>query len=132
MAVVLGAVVAVGGLALTHGDYSDYGNYGDYSDYSDAEAKKEMRINNLKEETESAACMLSEYKANSVNPELSSQLLKEQSAMKVSETEMDQDVKASIEKKIDEETLQDTQTLQEELQKIDELLGKIGKIERGQ
>ena len=131
MAVVLGAVVAVGGFALTHGDYSDYGDYGDYSDYSDAEAKKEMQINNLKEEAENAAKILSEYKSQSVNPELSSQSLREESAMRVSEAAMDKDVKSSIEKRIDDETLRDTETLQMEMQKIDKLLAKIEKIERG-
>lgn len=138
MAVVLGAVVAVGGFALAHGDYSDYGDYAgelekllDEDDYDD-DLEELMRMENLRAETESAAHILSEYKSESVNPELSSQSLKEESAMKVSEAAMDKDVKSSIEKKIDNETLQGTETLQMELQRIDELLGKIEKIERGQ
>lgn len=129
MAVVLGAIVAIGGAAIAHGDYSDY-SYGDYSDYNDAAAKREMRINSLKEEIESAAQVLFTYKSENVNPELSSPSLKNAKAMKVSETAMDKDVKSSIEKKIDDEVLQDTETLQIEIQQIDELLEKIEKIER--
>ena len=132
MAVVLGAVVAVGGLALTHGDYSDYVNYGDYSDYSGEDAEKFLRVESLQEEAEKAANILSEYKPKSVDPELNSQSLKNASAMKVSETAMDKDVKSSIERKRDSEILRDTKALQMEMQQIDELLGKIEKIERGQ
>ena len=132
MAVVLGAVVAVGGLALTHGDYSDYANYGDYSDYSGEDAEKFLRVESLQEEAEKAANILSEYKSKSVDPELNSQSLKNASAMKVSETAMDKDVKSSIERKRDSEILRDTKALQMEMQQIDELLGKIEKIERGQ
>ena len=132
MAVVLGAVVAVGGLALTHGDYSDYVNYGDYSDYSGEDAEKFLRVESLQEEAEKAANILSEYKSKSVDPEPNSQSLKNASAMKVSETAMDKDVKSSIERKRDSEILRDTKALQMEMQQIDELLGKIEKIERGQ
>ena len=132
MAVVLGAVVAVGGLALTHGDYSDYVNYGDYSDYSGEDAEKFLRVESLQEEAEKAANIRSEYKSKSVDPELNSQSLKNASAMKVSETAMDKDVKSSIERKRDSEILRDTKALQMEMQQIDELLGKIEKIERGQ
>lgn len=131
MAVVLGAVVAVGGFALTHGDYSDYGNYGDYNDYSDEDTEKFLLVESLREEAETAVNILSKYKSKSVNPELSSQSLKDTSAMKVSETAMDQDVKLSIEKKTGSEILQDTEALQREMQQIEDLLRKIEKIERG-
>lgn len=134
MAVVFGAVVIVGGLAVAHGDYSDYENYGDYSDYDDEDEEIERlrRIESLREETEKAANTLSEYKSGTVNPKLSSQALKETSAMEVSEDAMDKDVRSSLEKEKDHELLRDTEELQKEMQQIDNLLEKIEKIERGQ
>lgn len=134
MAVVFGAVVIVGGLAVAHGDYSDYENYEDYSDYDDEDEEIERlrRIESLREETEKAANTLSEYKSGTVNPKLSRQALKETSAMEVSEDAMDKDVRSSLEKEKDNELLQDTEELQKEMQQIDNLLEKIEKIERGQ
>ena len=123
MAVVLGAIVAVGGIAIAHGDYSDY---------SDAEVRKEMRINSLEEEVENAERILCEYKSESVNPQLSSQELKDEDAMEVSAKAMDKDVRESIDRKIKDQVLQKTSDLQRELQQIDELLNKIEEIERGQ
>lgn len=131
MAVVLGAVVAVGGLAIAHGDYSDYGDYGDYSDYSDAEARREKRIESLEEDAGRAEGILCEYKEKSVNPQLSSQELKDEDAMEVSAKAMDKDARESINRKEKEERLRETKDLGKELRQIDELLRKIEEIERG-
>ena len=74
---------------------------------------------------------LATYKRTTVNPELSSQKLKEQTAMRVSTSSMDSDVKGSMKRKQTDESSKETQELRKELEQINELLNKIDEIQRG-
>ena len=66
-----------------------------------------------------------------MNPQLSSQELKDEDAMEVSAKAMDKDARESINRKEKEERLRETKDLRKELRQIDELLRKIEEIERG-
>ncbi len=123
----IGALIVYDNLA-SHSDYSDYS---DYSNYGDAEERRQRRIASLKSDIESAAVELATYKRTTVNPELSSQKLKEQTAMRVSTSSMDSDVKGSMKRKQTDESSKETQELRKELEQINELLNKIDEIQRG-
>jgi len=123
----IGALIVYDNLA----SHDDYGDYSDYSNYGDAEERRQRRITSLKSDIENAAEELAGYKRTTVNPELSSQKLKEQTAMRVSRSSMDSDVKGSIKQRIADESSVETQELKKELSQIDELLKKIDEIQRG-
>ena len=133
MAVIFWAVGGVVASAVLHDDhsaYGDYDNYSNHSDYSDYAERQRRRLASLQSDTESAARELSNYKSYTVNPELSRQSLKSQSAMRVSGTEMDTDAKAKINRKIEHDEDSETSSLKSELSLIDDVLGKISRIER--
>lgn len=133
MAVIFWAVGGVVAGAVLHDDhsaYGDYGDYGNYSDYSDYAERQRRRLNSLKSDTESAAQELSGYKRNTVNPELTSQTLKETKAMRVSESGMNEDVTGKINRQIEHDEVCETSELKNELTLINELLKKIDYIER--
>ena len=134
MAVVLWGAVGVVVTALLseeHSEHSDYDNYGNYSNYSDyAERQRKRLLESRQSDTESAAQELSAYKRSDVNPELSSQYLKEQSAMRVSGSEMDSNASAKINRRIKNDEESETSSLKSELELIDDVLGKISRIER--
>ncbi len=133
MAVIFWAVGGVVASAILHDDHSahsDYNNYGDHSDYSDAAERKRRRLETMKSEAKSQVQELSGYKSNIVNHELSSQTLKQQTAMRVSESEMDGDVKAKINRQIEHDQTVETSELKNELEVVDDLLSKISSIER--
>ncbi len=96
-----------------------------------AEREKAMRLSTLKSDTESAARELSNYKSSTVNPQLSSQTLKAQNAMRVSEAEMTNDVNSRINRQIEHDEVCDTSALKNELALVDDLLRKISQIEQG-
>lgn len=125
----VGGAVAAIILMPDHSDHSDYSAYSDYDNYSDAAERKRRRIEALKQETESSAKELSDYKRASVNPNLSDQQLKNASAMQVSKTRMDQDAKGAINRKVEETVKSETSRTQEELREIDHLLYRIHQIE---
>lgn len=133
MALVLGGAVAIGigGLVVYDNlaDYSDCGDYSDYGDYSDAQVRRARRAAQLKKDIEKAALELSEYKTHTLNPELSSQYLKEKAAMEVSGAAMDKEAREKIEKQKDNELKAETRELREDLERIEELLRKIKEIE---
>ena len=126
----VGGVVASAVLHDDHSDYDDYDNYSNHSDYSDYAERQRRRLASLQSDTESAARELSNYKSYTVNPELSRQSLKSQSAMRVSGTEMDTDAKAKINRKIEHDEDSETSSLKSELSLIDDVLGKISRLER--
>ena len=95
-----------------------------------AEREKAIRLASLKSDTESAARELSSYKSYTVNPELSSQTLKEQTAMRVSRGDMDNDAKDKIGRHIKYDQTTETSDLKRELDTVDDLLDKISRIER--
>lgn len=123
----IGALIVYDNLA-SHSDYSDYS---DYSNYGDAEERRQRGIASLKSDIESAAVELATYKRTTVTPELSSQKLKERTAMRVSKSSMDSDVKGSMKRKRTEESSKETQELRTELEQINELLNKIDEIQKG-
>ena len=126
----VGGVVASAVLHDDHSDYDNYDNYDNYSNYSDYAERKRRRIASLKSETESAASELSGYKRNIVNPQLNSQTLKNQSAMSVSEQEMNDDATSKINKQIEIDEISETSNLEKELKTINSILEKISDIER--
>ncbi len=126
----VGGVVASAVLHDDHSDYDNYDNYDNYSNYSDYAERKRRRIASLKSETESAASELSGYKRNTVNPQLNSQTLKNQSAMSVSEQEMNDDATSKINKQIEIDEISETSNLEKELKTINSILEKISDIER--
>ena len=133
MAVIFWAVGGVVASAVLHDDhsaYGDYGDYGDWSEYSDYAERQRRRLASLQSDTESAARELSSYKSYTVNPELSSQSLKSQSAMRVSEPEIDTDAKAKIQRRVKSDEDSETSSLKSELSLIDDVLGKISRLER--
>ena len=133
MAVIFWAVGGVVASAVLHDDhsaYGDYGDYGDWSEYSDYAERQRRRLASLQSDTESAARELSTYKHYTVNPELSSQSLKNQSAMRVSGTEIDTDAKAKINRSIEHDEDSEASSLKSELSLIDDVLGKISRLER--
>ena len=133
MAVIFWAVGVVVASAILHEDHSahsDYNNYGDHVDYSDAAERKRKRLEAMKSEAKSQVQELSGYKSNIVNHELSSQSLKWQTAMRVSESEMDGDAKAKINRQIEHDKAVETSELKNELEVVDDLLSKISSIER--
>ena len=133
MAVIFWAVGGVVASAVLHDDHSAYGDYDDYdnySNYSDYAERQRRRLETLRADTESAARELSSYKSYTVNPELSSQSLKSQSAMRVSEPEIDTDAKGKIQRKIEHDEDSETSSLKSELSLIDDVLGKISRLER--
>ena len=133
MAVLLwGAAAAVVG-AIAHDDhsaYSDYDDYDNYSNYSDYAERQRKRLAGLKSDTESAARELSNYKSYTVNPELSSQTLKAQSAMRIDNNDMDKDAKQKISRQVEHDEVVETSSLQKELDLVDDLLKKISDVER--
>ena len=132
MAVLFWATAGVVVSAVFHDDHSahsDYDNYGNYSNYSDYAERQRKRLESLQSDTESAAQELSGYKRSNVNPELSSQTLKAQSAMRISVSEMDTDAMAKINRRIELDEVS-TSSLKSELELIDDVLGKISRIER--
>ena len=133
MAVLFWATAGVVVSAVFHDDHSahsDYDNYGNYSNYSDYAERQRKRLASLQSDTESAAQELSGYKRSNVNPELSSQTLKAQSAMRISVSEMDTDAMAKINRRIELDEVSETSSLKSELELIDDVLGKISRIER--
>lgn len=133
MAVIFWAVGGVVASAILHEDHSahsDYDNYGDHVDYSDAAERKRKRLEAMKSEAESQVQELSGYKSSIVNPELSSQTLKQQTAMRVNEPEMDVDAKGKIKRRIEHDQTIETSELKNELEVVDDLLSKISRIER--
>ena len=111
-------------------DYHDYDNYGNYSDYSDYAERQRRKLVSLRSDTESASRELSTYKRITVNPELSSQPLKNQTAMRVSDSAMNDDVQSKIRGHIAQDESRETSQLTRELAAIDELLNKISSLER--
>ena len=135
MAVIFWAVGGVVAGAVLHDDHSahsDYDNYGNYSDYSDYAERQRKRLASLQSDTESAARELSNYKTNTVNPQLSSQTLKAQKAMRVSGVEMTDDVNSRINRQIEHDEVCYTSALKNELALVDDILKKISKIEEEQ
>ena len=133
MAVIFWAVGGVVASAVLHDDHSAYGDYDDYdnySNYSDYAERQRRRLASIQSDTESAARELSSYKRSSVNPELSSQYLIARSAMRVNESDMDDDAKGKINRRIEHDEAVDTSSLKDELELVDEILGKISSIEK--
>lgn len=133
MAVIFWAVGGVVASAVLHDDHSahsDYDNYDNYSNYSDAAERQRKRLAAMKSDTESAARELSDYKYSIVNPELSSQNLKQQRAMSVKESAMDGDAKAKINRRIEYDEAVEISSLKTELELVDDILGKISAIEK--
>lgn len=95
-----------------------------------AEREKAMRLSTLKSDTESAARELSAYKRSTVNPQLTSSALQNQSAMRVSEQSMNDDVQSSIRSKIAYDERHETLSLSNEIEAIDSLMRKLSEIER--
>lgn len=129
MALVIGGVF-VGALIVydnlsSHSDYSDYDDYGDYSDY---EEQRKRKIRSMKDDAKSDARELSNYKDNSINPELTNSDLISQSAMRVSVPSMDSDVKGRINTEIADASDNETAELRAELDEIEKLIKKIEKI----
>lgn len=134
MAVILaiGGGAFIGGLLLsdTSDSYSYYSDYSDYDDYDDIEVRRLKRLEVLKSDVESAVGELEDYKEDTVNPELESDKLKAETAMKVSAAAMDKDVNRKIQNQIDAQMQKKAGGLQQELKEINNLLKKIDKIER--
>lgn len=133
MAVVLAVGGAIIGGLIVYDNLSDsysYSDYGDYDNYDDAEVRRLKRIETLKRDTEAAAQELSDYKRYTVNSELDNSSLKNETAMNVSYTAMDKDVKSKMQRQIDDQMQKKTGTLKRELEEIDKLLLKIDEIER--
>lgn len=95
-----------------------------------AAREREMRLSTLKSDTESAARELSAYKRSTVNPQLTSSALQHQSAMRVSEQSMNDDVQSSIRSKIAYDERHETLSLSNEIEAIDSLMRKLSEIER--
>ena len=95
-----------------------------------AEREKAMRLSTLKSDIEAAARELSNYKRSTVNPQLTNSALINQSAMRVSESSMNDDVQNSIRSRIARDESNETSSLQNEIDIIDGILGKISQIER--
>lgn len=112
-----------------HSDHGDYSNYSNHSDYSDAAERKRRRIAALKQETESAARDLADYKSGSVNPKLSDDSLKRTPAMTVSQEKMDADAKKKIDREMQQRVKRDTANETAQLKEIDSLLERIYLIE---
>lgn len=132
MAVVLGAIVGVGALIVYDNvnSYSDYSDYDDYSDYSDAEERKKRRIRTMKDDVLGDVNTLSNYKTDSINPELVSNDLKNQTALRVSVSAMDEDVKQKNSDETNKKIVDETDELRKELNEIEGLIGKIDKMEK--
>ena len=126
----VGGVVASAVLHDDHSDYDNYDNYGNYSNYSDSAERQRKRLAALQSDTESAARELSGYKRGTVNPELTSQYLISRPAMRVNESDMNDDAKAKIQRKITCDETSETSNLQSELSLVDDILNKISRIEK--
>ena len=122
----VGALIVYDNLS-SYGDYSDYDNYSDYSDY---EEQRKRKIKSLKEDERSRAVELSNYKENSINPELSNRTLINQSAMRVSAVSMNNDVKKRIETESIDLSNDETAELRAELEEIEKLMQKINEIKK--
>lgn len=92
--------------------------------------EKRRKLSTLKSDTESAARELSAYKRSTVNPQLTSSALQHQSAMRVSEQSMNDDVQSSIRSKIAYDERHETLSLSNEIEAIDSLMRKLSEIER--
>lgn len=132
MAVVFAVGAAFVGGLIVYDNLSDssYSDYSTYDDYDDAEVRRIKRIETLKRDIELEMETYSDYKRYTVNPELESDSLKRETAMKVSFVALDKDAKGKIQKQIDAQVETKARTLQQELKEVDELLLKIDKIER--
>ncbi len=95
-----------------------------------AEREKAMRLSTLKSDIEAAARELSNYKRSTVNPQLTNSALINQSAMRVSESSMNDDVQNSIRSRIARDESNETSSLRNEIELIDDILRKISQIER--
>lgn len=123
------AIVGAAEVYNNHSDYSDYSNYGNYSNYSDEAERRRRRAEKLKEDLRLEASSLEAYKKQSINPELTSHCLKEESALTVSKEAMDQDVTSRLDAKEAREIKAETKQLETDLARIDELLRKIDEIQ---
>lgn len=94
------------------------------------EREKAMRLSTLKSDIEAAARELSNYKRSTVNPQLTNSALINQSAMRVSESSMNDDVQNSIRSRIARDESNETSSLRNEIELIDDILRKISQIER--
>lgn len=133
MAVILWAVggAVVGAIAHDdHSAHSDYDNYGNYSNYSDYAERQKRRLASLKSDAESSAQELSRYKRDTVNDQLSSQTLKEQTAMRVSPDSMNSDVHQKISRQIEFNQTVETSDIQRELDTVNELIARIDEVQR--
>ena len=95
-----------------------------------AEREKTMRLSTLKSDIEAAARELSNYKRSTVNPQLTNSALINQSAMRVSESSMNDDVQNGIRSRIARDESNETSSLRNEIELIDDILRKISQIER--
>ena len=131
MALVIGGVF-VGALIVYDNlsSHSDYSDYDDYSDYSDYEERRKRKIRSMKDDARVDAKELSNYKDNSINPELSNNTLISQSAMRVSVPSMDSDVKGRINAETAEVSDDETAELRAELDEIEKLMRKINNIKK--
>ena len=133
MAVIFWAVGGVVASAILHDDHSahsDYDNYSNHSDYSDYAERQRRRLASLKSDTESAARELSSYKSYTVNPELDLYSLRSETAMRVSESAMDEDARSKIQRRLDADESSETSSLNRELVLINNILDKISHIEK--
>ena len=89
-----------------------------------------MRLSTLKSDIEAAARELSNYKRSTVNPQLTNSALINQSAMRVSESSMNDDVQNGIRSRIARDESNETSSLRNEIELIDDILRKISQIER--
>lgn len=122
-----GAVVGVIALGSSHGDHSAYSRYSE----SSVDVRKEAmtrKVAGAKESAESAARELHNLKFNDINPELTSEELKRESAMSVNAAAMNEDAVEKITAEQNREIERDTQGLQNELKDIDSLLARIEKL----
>lgn len=128
MALVLGGVFV--GALIVYDNVSSHGDYDDYSDYSDYDEQIKRKIESMKDDTREETRALSNYKENSINPELSNITLIEESAMRVSVSSMDSDVKGRINTENSTAYDDEAAKLRSELAEIEKLMQKINKIKK--
>ena len=120
-----GAIVGIS----TYENYSDWDAYSDWGEYSDAAERKRKRIEAQKQEAKSSAQNLLKYKEDTVNPELTDEQLKEESAMTVSAGAMDTDVKMRLDATVLVESEEQAKEETRKIKEIDRLLKRIREIE---
>lgn len=119
-----GAVVGV----IAIGSHSDHHDHSNWHEYSNAAEVMKRKAAGLKENTESAARELHNFKFNEVNPNLTSEKLKQAPAMTVNLNEMNKNAVDKITQEQNREVQRDTRELQTDLQEIDKLLSRIEQL----